>query len=272
MSARQIIVLVVAFIAAIGALLLIRSIGKNDAPAEAAAKVENVEGERVLVAARPIAQGAALQSADIQWVAFPTASVTENFISAASAPEAQTEFVGAITRRTFVAGEPIIVGSVVQPEGRSAMAAQLLPGYRAVSVEIDPESAAGGYIQPNDRVDVILTVKTNTSGGADRVRSDVVLQDVRILALGAATQPPAAGEGGPEAQASSTVVLELSADDARALEMADATGSLSLSLRGIADEPPGLRAPSARRGSAIDRDSNTVRIHAFGNARNGGGG
>jgi pilus assembly protein CpaB len=269
MSARQIIVLAVAFVAAIGALLLIRGMGQSEEPA----KVENVAGIRVLVALNDVPAGAALTSADIGWRAFPEEGVTEHFVSAEQYPDGQTEFVGAVTRRTFVNGEPIILGSVMQPNGRGQMAAQLLPGYRAISVEIDPESAAGGYIQPNDRVDVLLTTRSDTnSEGGRRVRTDVVLQDVRVMALGELTQPAVSAGDPPAPHFNKTAVLELTADDARALEMAEAMGSLSLALRGVEAETAGMHAPSARRGSAIDYDSNNVRIHAFGRMRSGGGG
>lgn len=269
MSARQIIVLAVAFVAAIGALLLIRGMSQEKEPAV----VENVAGIRVLVALADVPAGAALTGSDIGWRAFPTEAVTENFVSAETYPEGQTEFIGAVTRRAFVNGEPIILGSVMQPDGRGQMAAQLRPGYRAISVEIDPESAAGGYIQPNDRVDVLLTTRAEAnSDGGRRVRTDVVLEDVRVMALGELTQAAAATSDPPAPHFNKTAVLELSADDARALEMAEAMGSLSLALRGVEAEAAGLRAPSARRGSAIDYDSNNVRIHAFGRVRSGGGG
>ncbi|MBS0384157.1 MAG: Flp pilus assembly protein CpaB, partial [Proteobacteria bacterium] len=191
MSARQIIVLVVAAIAAIGALLVIRGMGASR-QATAAHAAPPIAGQQVLVAARDVPQGAALAPGDLAVALFPTASVSSAFIRVDQQPSAQTQFVGAVTRRPFAQGEPITANSVVMPDGRGFMAAQLQPGFRAVSVEVQQKDAAGGFIQPNDHVDVIATTRQNGASGQD-VHSAIILQDVRVLAMGDATTPQTNG-------------------------------------------------------------------------------
>ncbi len=264
MSARQLIVLVIAAIAAIGALLLIRGMGgRNAAPPDANA--EAVSGQQVLVAARDIQQGVALTPSDLAIAAFPEQSVSPSFITLAAQPSAQNEYVGAITRRTFVQGEPITVGAVLQPDGHGAMAAQLEPGRRAVSVEISNTTAAGGYIQPNDRVDVIMS-RTVSQGNQQGGESQIVLQDVRVLAMGETTQPPTGSD--PPAQASANLaVLELTPQEARALTMADQMGDISLALRGVQAETVGLSAPAE---PISNSSGGGVRVHAFGAVAGGG--
>lgn len=261
MSARQLILLGVALLAAIGAFLLIRGMG-NSAPAEAPA--EAIAGEEVLVAAHPIAQGVALTDGDLTPRLFPSASVNPQFIRTAQQPE----MVGAVTRRAFLQGEPIVQGSIIQPDGRGFMAAQLPPGYRAVAVEIEPTTAAGGFIQPNDRVDVIATTRTRETNGAEHVFSNTLLEDVRVLALDEKVQTQESGQE-PERVEAHVAVLELSARDAESLAQADELGTISLSLRGVESEPPGMRAPSASRGAPSQR-SGSVRIHAYGSVSEGG--
>jgi pilus assembly protein CpaB len=268
MSARQLIVLVVAAIAAIGALLLIRGMGaREEAQVEEA---EPIAGEQVLVAARDVAQGAALQPSDLAVALFPTRSVAPSFVRLSAQPSAQADLVGAVTRRAFVQGEPITMGAVIQPEGRGFMAAQLDPGFRAVAVEISPETAAGGYIQPNDHVDVIVTVRAQNrdSGGGESVNSDIVLEDVRVLALGDTTQTQVEGGEGPQSIDAGFAVLELTAEDARVLALADEMGTLSLALRGVQVETVGMRAPSNGRG--LSQQSGAVRIHQYGAVSGGG--
>lgn len=257
MSARQLIVLVIAAIAAIGALLLIRSMNApkrqaQDAPAAA------IVGEEVLVAARDIAQGAALTPSDLKVVAFPSNVVTDSFVRISGAPSAQADYVGAVTRRAFVQGEPIITTAVIQPDGRGFMAAQLEPGYRAVAVEIEQSNAAGGYIQPNDRVDVIVALKVE-GGENNQVRSDTIIEDARVLALGDKTQTQTTGDS-PEIIDAAVAVLELTPQDARALAQAQKIGDVSLALRGVQVETVGL----ARSGRALSQGAGAVRIHAFG--------
>jgi pilus assembly protein CpaB len=267
MSARQLIVLVVAAIAAVGALLLIRGMGaRDDAPAERAAPIV---GQQVLVAARDIAQGAALTPSDLAVATFPDTSVAPGFVRLSAQPSAQADYVGAVTRRPFVRGEPITTSSVIHAEGRGFMAAQLAPGYRAVAIDIDPQSAAGGYIQPNDHVDVIVTARARSSAGGDeQVSSNIVLEDVRVLALGETTQAQTGGGDGPETIEARVAVLELTAEDARTLALADELGKISLALRGVQVETVGMRASTSRGGGLTQ--SGSVRIHAYGVVTGGG--
>lgn len=261
MSARQLIVLVIAAVAAVGALLLIRGLGARQAE-QTSAEAEQIAGQQVLVAARDIPQGAALAPSDLAVALFPTSSVSPSFVRLDQQPSAQADFVNGVTRRAFVQGEPIVASAVVQPDGRGFLAAQLEPGFRAVAVEIEAITAVGGFIQPNDHVDVIMTARINNrEGGGEAVRSDIVLRDVRVLALGDRTNTQESGDA-PEMVEAGVAVLELSAEDARTLALADEMGAISLALRGVQAETVGQSAPST--GSPIGQQSGGVRMHAYG--------
>lgn len=266
MSARQLIVLVIAGIAAVAALLLIRGMGsREEAPAEEA---EQISGEQILVAARDVPQGAALTPSDLAVALFPQRSVAPSFVRLSAQPSAQADFVGAVTRRSFAQGEPITSGALVQPDGRGFMAAQLPPGYRAVAIEIEEQSAAGGFIQPNDHVDVIVTTRIqNRESGSEQVNSNIILEDVRVLALGDTTQTQTTGEA-PQAIDAGVAVLELTAEDARTLALADELGGISLALRGVQVETVGMRGTSRSRG--IGQQSGAVLIHQYGAVSGGG--
>jgi pilus assembly protein CpaB len=265
MSARQIIVLVVAAIAAIGALLVIRGMGAHRETAAATA-APPIAGQQVLVAAHDVQQGAALAPGDLAVALFPTSSLSPSFIRIEQNPSAQAQYVGAVTRRAFAQGEPITTNSIVQPDGHGFMAAVLQPGFRAVAVEVARKDSAGGYIQPNDHVDVIVTSHQNGEGG-QQVHSDIVLQDVRVLAMGDATQTPAAGDH-PTSTDANIAVLELSADDARTLALADGMGDISLALRGVQAETVGLHTGHGT--NSLTQSSGGVKIHAFGTVTGGG--
>lgn len=266
MSARQLIVLVVAGIAAIGALLLIRTMGaRNNAPHEQA---EAIAGEQVLVAAKDIPLGAALTPSDLAVRVFPQGSVTDAFVRLSNQPSAQADFVNAVTRRAFAAGEPIMQDLVIQPEGHGFMAAQLQPGFRAVAVEIAAGSAAGGYIGANDHVDVILTRtvdRRDGSSSSEQVLSDIIIEDVRVLAVDDVVQPQTAGEA-PERHVAEVAVLELSAADARTLAQGDEMGDISLALRGVEADAVGM---STAQGRGITQEFGSVRVHAFGTVSGG---
>jgi pilus assembly protein CpaB len=261
MSARQLIVLAIAAIAAVGALFIIRAMGAQRAAPEV--ETSAIAGEQILVAARDIQQGVALQPGDLKVALFPTETVTPAFIRVGSEPSAQSDYVGAVTRRTFAQGEPITQGSIVQPDGRGFMAAQLEPGYRAIAVEIEASTAVGGFLQPNDRVDVIVTTTAAGENGRQMVLSDIVLQDVRVLALGEHTNGQTAGAEQERIEAS-VAVLELTAEDARALALADEAGQISLALRGVQAETVGIERSDRSGGGG------GVRVHAFGTVSGGG--
>lgn len=272
LSVRQFIVLALALVAAVAAILVIRSNSGGGSEVEQAAAP--VAGQNVLVATRDLPQGALLASADYEWRNYADNIVAESFVTESATPDALTSLVGNVTRRAIAAGEPIQRTAIIAPGEGSAMAAQVPVGYRAVAVEISDASAAGGFIQPNDRVDVILTtttsVETPAGGTRDEVRTDVILEDVRVLAVGSVSRPQTPdAEEGQEPNDGATAVLELGQQDARTIAMAEELGDLRLALRGVEAEPPGTQVTSAQRWRARSleqgiEEGTTIRIHAYG--------
>ncbi|MET0181590.1 MAG: Flp pilus assembly protein CpaB [Caulobacterales bacterium] len=263
MSARQLIVLGVAFIAAIGALFVIRGMASPREEAPQAAE-QPISGEMVLVYARDVTQGAPLATNDMAWRLFPEDSVGQQFIKQKDQPEALTQMQGGVTRRAAVAGEPVIAGQIVLPDGRGFMAATLQPGYRAVSIEVEANTSAGGFIQPNDRVDVLVTRKVD-GGAVETAQTRVVLEDVRVIALDEHTSAQNGGDG-PERITASIAVLELSQQDATLLASADRSGKISLALRPVEAETAGMRTPSAAPRTQAGGGTGGIVIHAFGRA------
>jgi len=270
MSARQLIILAVAFVAAIGALFVIRGMNQPRPEPDAAEQIA-INGQQVLVMTRDVPQGAALTASDMAWRLFPQESVSDQFVRQTNTPEAQTQFAGAVTRRAFAAGEPVIAGSVVLPDGRGFLAAQLQPGYRAISIEIGPQTAAGGYIQPNDRVDVLVTIqeRVDSEGGSqNQVHTEIVLADVRVLALDDKVQAQATGDA-PERVQAAVAVLELSQADSAIVASAQQRGEISLALRGVEAETANMRVPSAAPHATGERGGGGgIVVHAYG--RTGG--
>ena len=127
--------------------------GEKPAPAPVA-QLPTVD---VLVAKSEIGLGQSVKPDDLQWQTWPTATASSSFISRASKADAIKEITGSIARSPFIAGEPIREQKLVRADGSGFMAAILPAGFRAISTEISPETGAGGFILPNDRVDVILS-------------------------------------------------------------------------------------------------------------------
>src|SRR5450756_489863 len=170
---------------------------------------------------------------NMQWQTWPAATASNTFIRRNERPDATTQIAGSIARAPFIQGEPIREPKLVRANGSGFMAAILPTGMRAVSTEISPETGAGGFILPNDRVDVLLTKRDkNTGPGApDVINSEIILSNVRVLAC---DQTPKEKDG-QNVVVGKTVTLELKPEQAETLARSRQTGTLSLALRSIAD-------------------------------------
>ena len=255
MKAARLVVLSVA-IAAGGVAALLA--GRSDKPAEvkpeAAAKVDTVD---VLVARSDIPMGRALSPGDLQWQAWPASAGTGNFIRKNSNPQAIETLAGQIARTPFIAGEPIREAKLVNAKGSGFMAAILPSGMRAVSTQISPETGAGGFILPNDRVDVILSRRdrdADKSGGGES-RSETVLSNIRVLAIDQNVEE----KNGQKVVVGKTATLELSPSQAETLVLSQQLGTLSLALRSITDASNN-DAPSDDQSDARRNSVNIVRF------------
>ncbi|HEX5007692.1 MAG TPA: Flp pilus assembly protein CpaB [Hyphomonadaceae bacterium] len=271
MSPVRLIILVIAAGAAIGAVFLVRSMQQ---PAPAVAAVAPVEVKKpeptkqVLVAKTAIPVGKFVVADDLKWQAWPEGSPTGAFIDQKADAEGLQKMVGAVARFDIVEGEPITATKLVHPGDSGFMAAMLAPGTRAVAIEISPETAAGGFIQPNDRVDVIVTREVEAAEGAknsQNYRSDIILGNVRILAIdGIYAPPPAEGQAAP--LIGSRATLELGERDTTLINAAKRAGELTLTLRSISDlQGPQGATPTGRvYRDGVSQGYEGIRIYRYG--------
>ena len=230
MNTARIVVLAIAIGAGGIAAYLASGSGDKPAPAQPVAQLQTVD---ILVAKSDIGLGQSVKPDHLQWQTWPAATASSSFISRASKADAIKEITGSIARAPFIAGEPIREQKLVKADGSGFMAAILPAGYRAISTEISPETGAGGFILPNDRVDVILTKRDRNpdKAGPDVPNSEVILSNIRVLAI---DQAPKEKEGA-SALVGRTVTLELKPEQAETLARSRQGGSLTLALRSIAD-------------------------------------
>jgi pilus assembly protein CpaB len=251
MNNARIVVLTIA-IGAGGIAAYLASGSDNSAPPPAAPVVQ-LPTVDVLVAKSDIGLGQVVKPEDMQWQTWPAATASATFIRRNERPEATTQITGSIARAPFIQGEPIREQKLVKAEGSGFMAAILPSGMRAVSTEISPETGAGGFILPNDRVDVLLTRRDKNAdrGGsaADIINAEVILSNVRVLAIDQAPKE----KDGQNAVVGKTVTLELKPEQTETLARARQSGTLSLALRSIADvnAKDNTEEPARRRGESV---------------------
>src|SRR3981189_73671 len=230
MNTARIVVLTIA-LGAGGVAAYLASGSDRKPPAEPVAQLQTVD---VLVAKSDIGLGQTVTAEALQWQTWPAATASNSFIRRNERPDATTQIAGSIARAPFIAGEPIREPKLVKANGSGFMAAILPTGMRAISTEISPETGAGGFILPNDRVDVILSKhekNPDRTSSADIVNSEIILSNVRVLAIDQAPKE----KDGQNNVVGKTVTLELKPDQSEVLARARQSGTLSLALRSIAD-------------------------------------
>ena len=258
MKAARLVVLGIA-VAAGGLAAILAGGGSEQAPPPPppVAQIETVD---ILVAKNDVGIGTALSDQDIQWQTWPATASNPAFIRKSEHPDAIEQYAGSIVRVAMAAGEPVRDNKIIKAKGSGYMAAILPSGMRATSTEISPETGAGGFILPNDRVDVILSGRdreTEKVTGVEAHVSQTILSDVRVLAIDQTVQE----KDGQRVVVGKTATLEVTQHQAEMLAAARQIGTLSLTLRSIVDADPSKRAPSDDDQDAKTRNRiNTVRF------------
>jgi pilus assembly protein CpaB len=241
MKRTQIILLLVAGVAGLLAVFLV-SWGRGPAPTQIVTNevVREEAKTQILVAKDAIGMGERLSAATVQWQDWPEGAIRPEYVTISAMPDAPSVLTGAVARFEFFPGEPIRQQKLVTSE-QGYLSAVLAKGMRGVSVPVTAASSAGGYVVPNDHVDVLLS-RQSEQGQV----SEVVLSNVRVMAIGNRLGEVGASGGatgtdasaGPQAQvfADNTIAtLELTPGQAETLVSAVSRGELSLSLRSITD-------------------------------------
>ena len=232
MKLFRVLVLVIALVAGGVAAYLAINLGPSGGPAPTVVELApTIQSQDVLVAAADIGQGAKLTPENVRWQRWPDDAMNGNYIQKQTRPDAIQQLQNSIVRSQFVAGEPIREVKLARPE--SGFLSAILPsGMRAIAVRISANNTAGGFILPGDRVDVVETV--GQAGGTDAPATNVsrtILTNVKVLAI-----DQAVGEEEGEANVvGKTATLELLPSQVELITAAEASGTLSLSLRSIAD-------------------------------------
>lgn len=247
MNTARIVVLAIAIVA--GALAAYLASGPAPQPTAPVALPQTTDTTDVLIAKSNIALGQVVQDDVLQWQAWPLQSAGAGFIKRTERPEAINQIRGMIARSPFVAGEPIREQKLVSSTGSGFMAAILPSGMRAVATEIAVETAAGGFVLPNDRVDVILT--TGVKKGENTTwTSRTVVEDVRVLAVDQTIED----KDNQKSVVGRTATIEVTPEQAEILANGRQAGRLTLALRSMVDvNQPRNDGPMSNRNINIVR-------------------
>jgi pilus assembly protein CpaB len=248
-------------IALLVAIIVQASFGSKDA-----AQVE------IAVAATTLTTGTHLSDANVQWKAVPEETVYEGAILRAG-DQSVAQAVKGRLRRDVAANEPILTSYLLAEGQGNVLAASMKSGMRAVAIKASAESMVGGFINPGDHVDVILSYEIDTMGQetgnlenpVEKHATETVLENVKVLAI-----DQTARKEDNSAVVGRTVTLEVDQKSAEKLALATQMGELSLSLRAIGDSAT-ARAPRQRMTTDVQispvlREINRNKRRTSGNA------
>ena len=226
----RIAILAISLLAGGAAAWLAYSLIGSEEPPAAQEIAETVPTTAVLVAAAPVGRGDQLGPTNLQWRPWPEGAVGDGMILRENQPEAIDTYTGWVSRTPLLMGEPIRAERLAEGDG-GLMSLMLTPGTRAVAVRISAESGAGGFIMPDDRVDILHTTVRDADGdGTSEPVSSTIISNVRVLAVDQVVE-----QGDSGARVAETATLQLTPDQVELLSSARNAGQVSLSLRPISD-------------------------------------
>lgn len=228
MQKARLVILVVA-VAAAGAAGYLAMNMKPQTTVVQADVTPQIKLQDILVATENLGVGVEMQG-QMRWQAWPVDALSDGYITRSARPNAEEELKGSTVRLQIFPGEPIREAKLIG-KGQSFMSAQLPAGMRAVATQIAADTSAGGFILPNDYVDVIMI--RQMSDEQKQYVTETILSNIRVLAIDQTIQED---ETGDKTKVGSTATLELTPEQAEILTVSQQMATrLALVLRSVQD-------------------------------------
>jgi len=239
MDKKKLMLLMGALVIAIGTALAAKSLFSGATAPQAEAAQQVPQGPKVLVAQRALPIGTIVTADSVSFQQWPQEMVQDAYFLEGQAD--MTKMLGTVVRNPITAGQPITQGALVSPGDRGFLAAALGPGMRAVTITVSQKTGVAGFIFPGDHVDLLLT--SSVKGGDDDAQAlrttETILRNLRVLATDQSTDTEMV-DGRSIVRTSKTVTIEVTPRIAEKIQVAETLGTLSLSLRSLADNQADL--------------------------------
>jgi pilus assembly protein CpaB len=235
MNVKKVALLVGALVIAVITAVMAKNMFAGAGATSAAAAQAVPTGPKILVARKALPVGTIIDQESLAFQAWPK-ELVQNAYYQEGAPESDmTKLLGTVVRNAITAGQPITQGSLVGPNDRGFLAAALGPGMRAVTVPVSTTSGVAGFVFPGDRVDMMLTQEVAGGGDGPALKvTETILRNVRVLATDQRIDSKDA-DGKTIVKTFSMVTVEATPRLAEKIAVSQSLGTLSLSLRSIAD-------------------------------------
>jgi pilus assembly protein CpaB len=238
MDRKKVIVLVAALLIAALTAFMARSMFAGQAAPVAAAKAPEPTGPQVLVATRALPVGTILTADAFKFQPWPDELIEKAyFLQGEGEGDPLKDLLGTVVRNPITAGQPLSQGSLVSPGDRGFLAAALGPGMRAVTVQVNDITGVAGFVFPGDRVDLLLTQQVGSQIRDDLPlrATETIIRNVRVLATDQRPVQSVDEKGNTIVAPFRMVTLEVTPAIAERISVAMTIGTISLSLRALAD-------------------------------------
>jgi pilus assembly protein CpaB len=223
--------LVIAVVTAVMAKNMFAGAGAQQAAAAPAVPV----GPKVMVAKKALPVGTIIDAESLGWQPWPKELMQSAYYTEGQPDADAQKLLGTVVRYQVTAGQPVTRGSLVGPKDRGFLAAALGPGMRAVTVPVNSSTGVAGFVFPGDHVDMVLTQTVQGGGDGPPLKvSETIVRNLRVLATDQRIDSKG-DDGKTEVKTFSNVTLEVTPRIAEKISVAQSLGTLSLSLRSIAD-------------------------------------
>jgi pilus assembly protein CpaB len=259
-KARRILILLIAIGSAVLAAVLAQSFMGQQPTAPPVVEAPRLSTIPVLIAAKDLAIGERLNSLSVEWREWPRENVAAFMITRDARPNAIAEIDGSRARAPMLLGEPISDRKILAVKDGNLMSSLVREGLRGVAIRISSRTAGSGFILPNDRVDIIATLKVKIDNRVDdldreMVFSRTIVTNVRVLAVNQSIAPDTASLSDLQ-----TALLELNPLQAEIVARAEAQGELSLALRSFGEISNGDTADDMPALANLTEIPNSVEI------------
>ena len=235
MDVKKIALLVAALVIAVVTAVMAKNMFAGAGAAEAQAAPAVPLGPKVLVARKALPAGTIIDAESFTYQPWPKELVQSAYYTEGSPDSDIAKLLGTVVRYPITAGQPVTRGAIVGPQDRGFLAAALGPGMRAITVPVNASTGVAGFVFPGDRVDIVLTQQVEGGGDGPPLKvSETIVRNVRVLATDQRITDK--GEDGKiEVKTFANVTMEATPRIAEKIAVAQSMGTLSLSLRSIAD-------------------------------------
>ena len=235
MDVKKLALLVGALVIAVITAVMAKNMFAGAAAPQAAAAPAVPLGPKVLVAKKALPVGTIIDADSFTLQPWPK-ELMQNAYYVEGQPDGDPKkLLGTVVRYPITAGQPVTRGSLVGPQDRGFLAAALGAGMRAITVPVNISSGVAGFVFPGDHVDLVLTQQVQGGGDGPALKvSETIIRNLRVLATDQRITDKDE-DGKTQVRTFSNVTLEVTPRIAEKIAVAQSLGSLTLSLRSIAD-------------------------------------